>query len=258
MSVEALFTVNYKGKRYKVEVCYNAGKSVVGVKKLIVAELKSNYDGFDTVKNRYLTLKTLDGTVIEADEIPEGKKFLADLDESLGAKSSASNHASCIIFTTFLLAIGLLIELTKSLGKRSYKVSDWFPDDFRKMRKVDHDDEKGDSCGERTIKIIEMRDLPPMVNKNDEYGRVYVRHCYVTLFDELVKLIKERSIKGARFNAMMTGNPGIGKSYFYLYVIFRFIKEPSLLGNWKLVINSGAEFHILIGNTFQAIHPKKI
>eukprot|EP00475_Leptophrys_vorax_P035074 TRINITY_DN5741_c0_g1_i13.p1 TRINITY_DN5741_c0_g1~~TRINITY_DN5741_c0_g1_i13.p1 ORF type:complete len:479 (+),score=108.97 TRINITY_DN5741_c0_g1_i13:421-1857(+) len=100
---------------------------------------------------------------------------------------------------------------------------------------------------------IEMRHFPPMVNKNPNYRKVYVRRCYVALFEELVKLIQE-----GRFNAMITGNPGIGKSYFYLYVIFRFIKEPSLLGNWKLVINSGDDFHILNGSTFEVVHPDHI
>jgi hypothetical protein len=87
-----------------------------------------------------------------------------------------------------------------------------------------------------------------MENNNPEHGRVYVRRCYVALFDELVKLIQKR-----KFNAMITGNPGIGKSYFYLYVIFRFIKDPSLLGKWKLVINSGDDFHILNADVFESI-----
>ena len=57
---------------------------------------------------------------------------------------------------------------------------------------------------------------------------------------------------------MVTGSPGIGKSYFYLYAIFRFIKDPSLLGKWRLVINSGEHFHILNGDTFEAVHPPEI
>ena len=160
-----------------------------------------------------------------------------------------------------------MIESAKILGKRNYgndrnyKVSELFPDDFQvyKKSRFYNDDEMEESsseskvCGVDCIHCIEMRDFPPMVNKNPKYGRVYVRRCYVALFDELVKLIQE-----GRFNAMITGNPGIGKSYFYLYVIFRFIKDPSLLGNWRLVINSGEQFHVLNGDVFEAIHPLKI
>ena len=79
MSVEALFTVLHEGKPYQVEVSYNPGKSVAGVKELITAKLKSNYDGFESAKAGYLTLKTLDGDVIVEDEMPKGKKFLAEL-----------------------------------------------------------------------------------------------------------------------------------------------------------------------------------
>ena len=147
-----------------------------------------------------------------------------------------------------------MIEPAKILGKRYYNVSDWFPDDFRvyKRTKAYYDD-LGEYSSESKIDFIEMLDFPPMVNLNPEYSRVYVRLCYVALFAKLVELVRK-----GRFNAMVTGNPGVGKSYFYLYVIFRFIKDPSLLGKWRLVINSGEHFHILNGDTFEAVHPPEI
>ena len=79
MSVEAVFTVNFEGRPYEVEVCYNPGKSVAGVKELIVTKLKSNYDEFDAVKAGYLTLKTLDEKVIVGTRMPKGDDFLAEL-----------------------------------------------------------------------------------------------------------------------------------------------------------------------------------
>ena len=147
------------------------------------------------------------------------------------------------------------MKIAKTLGKRDHNVNDWFPNDFRvcKKTKTYYDDELGEYPSESKIDVIEMHDFPPMVNSNPEYSRIYVRPCYVTLFAKLVELITE-----GRFNAMVTGNPGIGKSYFYLYVIFRFIKDPSLLGKLRLVINSGANFHILNGDTFEAIDPTEI
>jgi hypothetical protein len=39
VSVEAVFKVRYKNHEYDVEECYNPGKSVAGVKELIVAKL---------------------------------------------------------------------------------------------------------------------------------------------------------------------------------------------------------------------------
>ena len=77
MSVEALFTVLHEGKPYQVEVSYNPGKSVAGVKKLIITDLKSTISVFKDIDlyNDWLTLKTLEGDVIVEDEMPKGKKF---------------------------------------------------------------------------------------------------------------------------------------------------------------------------------------
>ena len=77
--MEALCTVVFGGRPYEVVVSYNAGQFVAGVKELIVDELKSSYNGFDSVKAGYLTLKTLDGDVIVQDIMPDGNDFLAEL-----------------------------------------------------------------------------------------------------------------------------------------------------------------------------------
>ena len=84
MSVEALFTVLYEGKSHQVEVSYNPGKSVAGVKKLIINELKDAIAGPRElsqmeVRVEDLTLKTLDGDVIEGARMPEGDEFSAEL-----------------------------------------------------------------------------------------------------------------------------------------------------------------------------------
>ena len=96
--MEALFTVRYEGKSHQVEVSYNPGKSVAGVKELIVAKLKDAIAGPRElsqmeVRVEDLTLKTLDGVMIASDEMPLGKKFLADLDESLVVKHSKGNQS---------------------------------------------------------------------------------------------------------------------------------------------------------------------
>jgi hypothetical protein len=64
---------------YVVVVHYDSHEFVAEVKKLIVAKLKACYDGFDSVKSGYLTLKALNGDVIMEGTMPEGNKFLAEL-----------------------------------------------------------------------------------------------------------------------------------------------------------------------------------
>jgi hypothetical protein len=80
MKVKAQFKVVVDEKSYPVVVRYEPHEFVIEIKKLIVAELKSGYDGFDSAAWGYLTLKTLDGDVIIGDELPTGNnKFLAEL-----------------------------------------------------------------------------------------------------------------------------------------------------------------------------------
>jgi hypothetical protein len=79
MSVKALFLVIVRGESYPVVVRYEPHDFVAEIKMLVIAELKSNYDGFESMKAGYLTLKTLEGDVILEDEMPKGKKFLAEL-----------------------------------------------------------------------------------------------------------------------------------------------------------------------------------
>ncbi len=90
MNLEVLFTVLFEGKPYQVEVSYAPGKTVVGVKKLIIAEMKKTISVFKNIDlfNDWLTLKTLDGDVIMQNRIPEGNEFLAEL---LVPKSEAAN-----------------------------------------------------------------------------------------------------------------------------------------------------------------------
>jgi hypothetical protein len=83
VSVKAQFVVVVGTQPYPVVVRYEPNEFVAEVKELIVAELKTTYDGFESVKDGYLTLKTLDGSLIAGTRIPEGQKFFADLDERL-------------------------------------------------------------------------------------------------------------------------------------------------------------------------------
>lgn len=83
MSVKVQFEVVVNGKTeepYVVGALYDPQQFVAEVKKRIVAELQSAYDGFDSVKAGYLTLKALNGDVIMEDKMPdEDEFFLAEL-----------------------------------------------------------------------------------------------------------------------------------------------------------------------------------
>jgi hypothetical protein len=103
--------------------------------------------------------------------------------------------------------------------------------------------EKG---ADNDFQYLEMNIFPPMLNNNPQYNKLFVRPCYEDMF----KLIVGRLQTGKKFNAMVTGNPGIGKSYFYIYVAIKLATDPSLLGSWKLMINSSTQFYLLQGDSF--------
>lgn len=95
-----------------------------------------------------------------------------------------------------------------------------------------------------------------MINKNEDYPIVYIRQDYLDISEMMFAKIKiDRN-----FQAMVFGNPGIGKSYFYLYMIFKFIKENTLLCGRTLVINSDNSFFKFNSETgeFEEANPKEV
>ena len=90
-----------------------------------------------------------------------------------------------------------------------------------------------------------MNDLPPMVNRNNAYGIVYIREDYVTIWQQISETIRKKVVGDKHYNLsmMVSGNPGIGKSYFYLYIIFILLNDQRLLHGKFLVINSDNNFY---------------
>jgi hypothetical protein len=99
--------------------------------------------------------------------------------------------------------------------------------------------------------VIEMNEFPPMVNNNPKHQILFARDCYRIMFDHILEDLQNN----VKFNAMVTGNPGVGKSYFYLYVIYRLLDDPILLSGISLIINSGNDFFRLDGDSFISIDP---
>ena len=95
-----------------------------------------------------------------------------------------------------------------------------------------------------------------MISLDAKYKVVYERSCYISMFSQLKSFLTDSD----NFNAMVTGNPGIGKSYFYVYVIFMLLKNPDVLKGRRLLINSGKDFHLLdsTGTIFNRVHSASV
>ncbi|KAF0704118.1 hypothetical protein As57867_007403, partial [Aphanomyces stellatus] len=71
----------------------------------------------------------------------------------------------------------------------------------------------------RTFQKFDM-DFPVLMNDNKKTS-VFVRPCYDELFKLLLKDIEKRNQ-----SVGVTGSPGIGKSRFYAYCVFRLTQQP--------------------------------
>ncbi|KAF0690949.1 hypothetical protein As57867_017668, partial [Aphanomyces stellatus] len=96
----------------------------------------------------------------------------------------------------------------------------------------------------RTFQRFVM-DFPVLMNDNGQVS-VFVRPCYDELFKLLLKDIEERNQ-----SVGITGNPGIGKSRFYAYCVFRLTQEP--IEGRVLVINCAEETFIFEDGVFRYI-----
>ena len=82
VSVKAQFVVVVGGQSYPVVVRYEPNEFVAQVKEFIVAKLKNTISVFKNIDlcTDRLTLKTLDGSLIVGNRIPEGHEFLAEIE----------------------------------------------------------------------------------------------------------------------------------------------------------------------------------
>lgn len=101
-----------------------------------------------------------------------------------------------------------------------------------KRRKSDEDED------EHSIHSISMVSFPPMINRNPSHREIYERDCYKTFFNQICDRINLQK----HFLMSVTGDPGIGKSYFYLYCTFKFTKDLNLLKGLTLIINSQSSY----------------
>jgi hypothetical protein len=82
-----------------------------------------------------------------------------------------------------------------------------------------------------------MVSLPPLAHSQEKYKLIVERECYRLVFQEIFVRAKSRLEKGWDTNMHVSGNPGIGKSRFYLYFIFRLLSDRDFVLTYRLVIN---------------------
>ncbi|KAF1328444.1 hypothetical protein FI667_g6803, partial [Globisporangium splendens] len=128
------------------------------------------------------------------------------------------------------------------------RVDDWFPQEIKpeKRRKVTTDEEleKDEECSDfGGTDHFEMINFPPMAHPATDFRKIVVRKSYLVIFNELMQKAKAHLEKGSDANMLVTGNPGIGKSRFYLYCIFRLVRDREILPPFQMVLNFGGDFH---------------
>jgi hypothetical protein len=89
-----------------------------------------------------------------------------------------------------------------------------------------------------------MKGLPPLANKRKKYELIIERECYGRIYDAIYDRAKKFLERGWDTTIHVSGNPGIGKSRFYLYCIFRLLLEKSLISNYLLVINFKSNYYV--------------
>jgi hypothetical protein len=94
------------------------------------------------------------------------------------------------------------------------------------------------------ISYFEMKGLPPLAHSQDKYKLIIERDCYVHVFKAIFERAKSRLANGWGTTMHVSGNPGIGKSRFYLYFIIRLLSERELISTYRLVINFISDYFL--------------
>ncbi|TMW59411.1 hypothetical protein Poli38472_004480 [Pythium oligandrum] len=143
--------------------------------------------------------------------------------------------------------IHVLVEIPKLqssvLGKR-VRSEDWFGDTSlssvtKKRKPVDIQDV--------VVSYFTMKGFPPLAHSMNKYNKIMERKAYMTIFDELVHESEIALKDGSVLTMVVTGNPGTGKSRFYLYCVFQLItkQRPGVdaLPPFDLVLNFRNIYH---------------
>ncbi|ETP50913.1 hypothetical protein F442_03873 [Phytophthora nicotianae P10297] len=136
-------------------------------------------------------------------------------------------------------------------GRKRHPPNRWFAESFRPLKKR----RVGEDVNEEK-RFFDMRDFPSLLeHPKAEFKTIVEREAYVVIFAQLVQYAKtcfefvptsasetdEKRKPGKDSNLVVTGNPGIGKSRFFLYCIFQLIlrerEDVKRLPPYELVVN---------------------
>ncbi|KAF4130353.1 hypothetical protein GN958_ATG20477 [Phytophthora infestans] len=91
------------------------------------------------------------------------------------------------------------------------------------------------------IRYFDMADFPPLVSSADRFKRVMVREAYDVIFNGVVEHVQHCLENQCAGRVVVTGNPGVSKSRFFLYCAFQLIKAQlevvRSLPPFELVLN---------------------
>ncbi|EGZ27460.1 hypothetical protein PHYSODRAFT_387403, partial [Phytophthora sojae] len=97
------------------------------------------------------------------------------------------------------------------------------------------------------VQYLEMLRFPPMVTPMTQYPTIVERSCDVVIFEEMMRIAVKKLERQFSAELVVTGNPGVGKSRFYLYCAFRLIRGQAEgvvdLSKYALVLNYDDLYH---------------
>jgi hypothetical protein len=138
----------------------------------------------------------------------------------------------------------LVVVPSHDVGGKRVRVDEWFVDEafsVQKKRKLDEDEP------DQFTRYFKMAGFPPLAHPMEKYTKIVERDAYAVIFAELMRKVKLCFEARSGANMVVTGNPGTGKSRFYLYCIFQLLlghlKEVKELASFDLVLNFGNKYH---------------
>jgi hypothetical protein len=144
--------------------------------------------------------------------------------------------------------VHVLVVLPKGaiIGVERIRVSEMFLEQsFSELKKGKRKRDKNQPV--QTIRYFTMDKFPPLAHAMEDYTKIVERYAYTVLFDNLMSHAMScfDSKRKPSANLVVTGNPGIGKSRFYLYCIFRILNEQQekLKAMSSFVLNYDGKYH---------------
>ncbi|EGZ27014.1 hypothetical protein PHYSODRAFT_553734 [Phytophthora sojae] len=141
--------------------------------------------------------------------------------------------------------VNVLVEVPEG-GKRN-RSDEWFGETSHPMKK-----RRVDAGVDEERRFFDMRDFPPLLaHPKVEFKTIVERKAYLVIFAQLMDYAKScfeyKSKPGKDSNVIVTGNPGTGKSRFFLYCIFQLVRrerdDVKQLPPYELVLNYGSTFY---------------